>query len=261
MTKPSTIKYELLRNFCTAILVFTLLGSCSKDNDEPVFALCLLTKSSSAGDTSHTSTNYFYDSNDRLVKIIVPSPPGTVWGTNITYGSNVITTTDVAGGTAYTKYYLTADTLAYASASYSQGSRTDTVSYFYDTDKHLVKAVRYNHVFGKDSTFLAYANNNLSLVKTYYTNGAIDQSSFEYGTTDAKAWYYQNIGPYLLFDQYLPWFGKPNQKLISSFSATYNGNPQPVSLTYNLNASGYVASFTTVYLGTRSQTNFEYTCR
>lgn len=253
-----------LRNYFfisfTALSLFP--ASCTKaDNAEPIYQQCLITKSYVGSDTGQSSNNFLYDNADRLRQIVMPGPSGYVWGTNITYGTNSISLSDIAGIGGLVKYYLTPDTLAYASATYRDGNRTDTVNYFYDANKFLVKTVRYNYVFGKDSSFLTYANNNLVLIKTFMPNGAIEQASYEYNNLDAKAWYYQNHAPYLHFDAYYPWFGRGNTKLISSFSFTYNGNPQPVSLTYNLNASGYVTSMTAVHLGISSKTNYEYSCR
>ncbi len=244
-----------------ACIICIGLWSCEGNEPEPVYERCLLTKYYSQGDTSQTSINFFYDNNDRLVQMITPGPPGMVWGSNYIYGSNTITITDMASANSFSKYYLRADSLAYASVSYAQGVLFDTVTYFYNAEKYLIKTVRYNPVFGKDSSLFTYAENNLQRIDTYQSNGFVDYASFTYGNTPSKAWYYQNNTIYLPSTYYYPWFGKANSKLASSYSFTYNGNPQPVSVSYSLNASGYIKSMQQTHLGNSSTLFFEYSCR
>ena len=244
------------------ILIMSIcLFSCETGQQEPVYEQCLLTKYYSQGDTSQSSINLIYDNKNRLVKMIEPSPPGTTWGSNIVYAENTVVITDVAYSNGYNKFYLGADSLAYASAAYAQGIRTDTVTYYYNAEKFLLKTVRYNHVFGKDSSLFTYADNNLVRIDTYLSNGLVDYASFTYGNTPAKAWYYQNNTIYLPYAFYYPWYGKPSSKLATSFSFTYNGNPQPVSLIYTLNASGYINSMEQTHLGNKSKTFYKYSCR
>ena len=243
------------------ILISISVLSCETNKEDPVYERCLPTKYYTQGDTSQSSINLIYDSNDRLVKMIQPSPPGTTWGSNIEYGTNTVTITDLVPSTGYNKFYLGADSLAYASAAYAQGILTDTVAYYYNAEKYLVKAVRINHVFGKDSSLFTYADNNLVRIDTYQSNGAIDYASFTYGSAPSKAWYYQNNSIYLPYTFYYPWYGKASSRLVTSFSFTYNGNPQPVNIAYTLNASGYINSIEQTFLGNKSKTFFEYSCR
>jgi hypothetical protein len=246
------------------ILIAISIVSCSKEgtpsDPDRIYSRCLISKYYSSGDTLNNSTRFSYDSQDRITRINWPSPAGSDFGSQFTYQPNKVRITDIQNTSAYTIYYLSTDTLSYASASYNNGIRTDTVNFIYEAGR-LIKTVRYNYVFGKDSSFLTYSGNNLTLIKTYSSNGAIEQASFEYNTTVSKDWYYQNFGPYLHFTMYYPWFGKTNGNLIKSYSYTYNGNASPMQHTYSLNASGYVTKVNMLYRGIISQGNYEYICR
>ncbi|MEQ1797692.1 MAG: hypothetical protein ABL872_07060, partial [Lacibacter sp.] len=156
VTKKTVSSYFLL----LVIQLLFFAAGCSKKTEEPS-GNCSITKSYAQGDTSQTAINFAYDGTGKLKSIRYPGPPGTEMGVNIFYEDSSVTVKDKFYSTAFSRYYLNKDTLAYSSANYNQGIQTDTSTFFYDNARNLLKVIRLNNVHGKDSAVFAYSNQNL----------------------------------------------------------------------------------------------------
>lgn len=219
---------------------------------------CLVTKLYVQGDTSQTSTKFTYDAQDRLVFWDGPGPVDNT----IEYGNKSITIRAVAPYSGnYSIYYLNNDTTTNYSLTYIGGVLLDSTLYFYDAYKFLIKSVRYTDAFGKDSVIMTYSNENLAKIVIYNSNATTSQATFDYYTDSSKSWVYQNIGPYNNNGLYFPWLGRSNKNLIKSYSSDFNGNTQPITITYQKNTDGYVANYTTNYMGTSDNHFLEYKCK
>jgi len=243
--------------FIAAVISLFAFNACDSYPEPVIYEDCQITSIFPSGDTSNTSTSLQYDSQNRLVHINYAGPNST----SFQYNAGKIKIFYPSDPSIYTMYYLQGDSVALGSSSYSQGNRTDTAIYLYDMNGYLVKAVRYNNVFGKDSSFLTYQGGNLSSIITYLSNGAVEQVHINYTSVPAKSWFYQNFASYLHFSFYYPWLGKRSANLVQSFTSTYNGNPQPVTFDYIMDPSGYVNRYTEHFLGSSSVMNYRYTCR
>lgn len=240
-------------SFVPVFVLAACLVSCDPQSvDDTVYSNCKITRMYSQGDTSQTSSYYYYN-NQQLVHVDMPGPVDQY----ITYNGNVVT---VGWGIEETRFYLRPDSMAYGSARYSQGSFIDTIIYQYDTGGHLVKEVCYSTLFGKDSTFMTYANGDMTSYRWYSSNGHLTYGDFTYHSTVSKHWFYNNMGPTGNNRSYYPWLGKPNAHLIKSYTSNFNGADITDNLTYTLNASGYVSSYTGAGTTGTYKNFIEYQC-
>ncbi|MBL0134658.1 MAG: hypothetical protein IPP79_11935 [Chitinophagaceae bacterium] len=253
------MKITLITALILLLLIPVAFIGCTKgENDPKTSKYCLVTKWYAQGDTSQTSTKFSYDIQDRL---IFWDGPGPVDNT-IEYGNKSITIRAVAPYSGnYSIYYLNDDTTTNYSVTYNGGIVLDSTLYFYDASKFLIKSVRYTDAFGKDSVIMTYSNENLAKIVIYNSNGTAPQATFDYYTDSSKSWVYQNIGPYNNNGLYLPWLGRSNKNLIKSYSSDFNGNPEPITITYQKNTDGYVTKYIMNFMGTSDNHFLEYKCK
>lgn len=257
------MKTTTLRKFGLAslIVIATTLSCTKNDNeeDEKAYNFCLVTKTYSAGaDTGQSSSKYFYDNLDRLIywdysgvtDITYRYEPG-----KITVGNNP------PDPSSYSTYYLSADSTSYASATYRQGQQSDTINYYYDNNKNLIKAVRYTPVFGIDSVVQTYTDGNLTKLVHFSSNGRTSQFTYQYTTITSKSWLYDHYGTFLYAGFYMPWFGRPNKNLIKTMRYEYLGNVDAAEINYEMNQSGYVKAATMTSVGNVDKRIYEYKCR
>ncbi len=243
---------------CFVLVLLASLLSCTRGSEpERVYDFCRVTRVYSPGtDTGFSAMKLFYDNQDRLVLIDgatderIDYLPGQIRMYYLSFDPGT-----------YTVYLLNPDSTAHTSLNYNAGTRMDSTLYYYDAEGYLVKSVRFTQAFGKDSVLQSFANGNLSRITYYSSNGNISQANFEYTDQPAKSWWYQQFGPFNANGQYFPWLGKANRNLIRTVRSEFNGNPDPATMSYELNASGYVRTSTMSFLGTTDRKVWEYSCR
>jgi hypothetical protein len=245
------------------VLILTLLSSilffsCSKeDTNDNVTGNCLVTKLYIPGtDTGQSSSKYRWDAQDRPIFWDFGGPGDLVY----TYlpGKIVMSATNENSPTTF---YLSADSTAYMSTWYLQGNRMDSALYYYNSEKQLIKTVRYTDAFGKDSIQLTWSNGNIIRIDMYNANGTHPKAEMEYTDLPQKSFLYQHFQPFIGTNLYLPWLGKPNKNLTKVVRSEFNGMPDPVSITYDLYESGYIRSASATFMGQSNQYVYEYNCR
>lgn len=241
-----------------ALLLVAGFFACTRNEDpEQVYDYCRVSRVYTPGtDTGFSAMRLFYDAQDRLTQIDgstdqrVDYLPGQIRMNFLSFDPGT-----------YTIYFLNPDSSAHTSIHYNAGVRMDSMRYYYDTEGYLVKSVRFTQAFGKDSVIQSFSNGDLSRITYYSSNGNVSQANFEYTDLPAKSWWYQSLHPYNNNGQYYPWLGKANRHLVRVVRSEFNGNPDPVTMSYELNASGYVKTSTMNFLGTNDRKVWEYQCR
>lgn len=236
-----------------------LLATCTPDDlDDRIYNQCLVTRIVIPGtDTGQSSTRYYYNANDGVARIGYGGASDMVFiyenGKIIERGTN-------PADPNYRVYFLSPDTTAYASITYLNGQVLDSTRYTYDADKYLVKSVRFTSAFGKDSVLQTFENGNLTRIVIYNSNGTTPQAQFTYTNLPSKSWVYQGMGPYNNNGFYFPWLGKANKNLIATVRSDFNGNNDPATLNWQMNASGFVKTASFNFLGTTTNYQYEYQC-
>ncbi len=242
-----------------SILITFIFVSCEKEDEEDntIYNFCLVTKINTQGlDTGQYSQKFTYDNFDRITKFDWTGPHDM----SVTYQAGKIIAGDPLTPNTFSIYYLNPDSSAYASASYMNGQQQDSNLYYYENG-YLVKQVRYTQVLGKDSSILTYTNGNLTRIVIYNSNGLSSQANMEYTDIPSKSWIYQMNVPFVNNGLFMPWFGKTGKNLVKTIRSEFNGNPDPLNMTYEMNASGYVKSYTATFLSSVDKKTFEYRCR
>ena len=242
--------------FTLVALFLSLLIGCSpsgRDELEKVYNSCTITKYYLQGDTSNLVTYFHHDAQGRLSRIDFPNDIPLI----INYSPTRIT---YVNGIDSNIYIIGPDLKVMSSDRYVLGDYSSTTTYHYNSNGELFKEVRNSIHFGKDSTLLTYQNGNLVNMKNWTENGFFTEANYEYYTDlEAKSWYYSTM---ILYDMYrMPWVGALNKNLLKRQTGNISGTPYNISYNYELNASGYVKSFTQVEPAGTSKHFMEYQCQ
>lgn len=240
-------------------IIFFLLGlfvlaSCSKQTGADVGTLdhCMVARLSQQSDTAALNTYFTYNAEGLPTKI-----KRVGYETNFSYSGNKVFQEEAGNTRVYT---IGTDTLArYSVATYN--AITDSIVYFYNADKYLIKSIRFNNGIKKDSIGYVIENGNVTSMTYYNEYGYVNyfRTFTYYSNLDAKHWMYTKLAGDYGYNYY-PWLGKPNRNLVKS-SAQYS-DVEAYSYTFDKNGKIEKIQFTVFGLpDLRYTLNVGYYCK
>ncbi len=218
------------------LLGLIVLASCSKQTgaDDGTLDNCMVARLSQQSDTAALNTYFTYNTQGLPTKI-----KRVGYETNFSYSGNKVFQEEAGNTRVYT---IGTDTLAlYSVATYN--ANTDSVVYFYNADKYLIKSIRYYNGIKKDSIGYVVENGNVTSMTHYNEYGYVNyfRTFTYYSNLDAKHWMYTKLAGDYGYNYY-PWLGKPNRNLVKS-SAQYS-DVEAYSYTFDKNGKVEKIQFT-----------------